>query len=322
MKKSFYNSVTIAGILYQHDLKEKKTGPNSKNPGTVYITGTIGIATDDQMENIVTVHYTYVTPTTAKGNTNKTYSILSSIINGTFHNYMEHGDGVKLSATPSIGLNEFYVEDNNNGQTELRLVSAQRNEGGFLSVINALPDRIEGRNRFKCDMLITKVTEVEANEDTGLDARVTVGGCIFDFRNQLLPVEFVATAKEAMNYFLGLDASQSHPVPITVWGPEIATTIKKRKVTESAFGEDEVQETVRTRKEFIITGASVESPDWDDPAFITAEELKALISEREIYLATLKKNHEDWKANKEANNKTAVTNSAIKASASDEEFKF
>ena len=39
----------------------------SKNPGTPFITGTISIATDDAMTNIVPVHFTYVTATFGSG---------------------------------------------------------------------------------------------------------------------------------------------------------------------------------------------------------------------------------------------------------------
>lgn len=319
MKKSFTNQVTIAGILYQHNLEEKETGPNSKNPGTKYITGTIDIATDDAMQNVVSIHYTYITATTSKGNANRTYGVLASIMDGTYHNFMEHGDGVKIQAFPSVDLNEFYV-DPSAGETEERLVSNKRNEGGYLSIVRTLLEE-DKRNQFKCDMIVTKVTEIEANEEQGLAARATVGGCVFNFRNELLPVEFVVTNPAAINYFLSQDASSSNPFPTQVWGPEVSTTIKRKKITENAFGEADVQETVYTRKEFIITGALAEPYEWDDPAFITAEELKELISKRELHLATLKKNRAEYKANKAVSNKAAVTSSAIN-STPDDGFKF
>ena len=66
MKKPF-NSVRLAGYLYDHKLVEKVSGPTSKNPGTTFYTGTIDVATDDECLNIVTVHYSYVTATNAKG---------------------------------------------------------------------------------------------------------------------------------------------------------------------------------------------------------------------------------------------------------------
>ena len=70
--KKMINATHIAGSLYQHDLTLKVTGENSKAPGTEFISGNIEIATDDAGVNIVPVHFTYVTATTAKGKANDT----------------------------------------------------------------------------------------------------------------------------------------------------------------------------------------------------------------------------------------------------------
>ena len=72
MKARLLNSTRIEGILYQHNLELKVSGPNSKKPGTEFISGTIDIATNDAMTNIVPVHFTYVTATTATGKENAT----------------------------------------------------------------------------------------------------------------------------------------------------------------------------------------------------------------------------------------------------------
>ena len=80
MKKTMENVTHIEGILYEHNLESKVSGPNSKTPGTPFISGTISIATDDALTNIVQVHFTYVTPTTSKGSANATYTLLQNII--------------------------------------------------------------------------------------------------------------------------------------------------------------------------------------------------------------------------------------------------
>lgn len=80
--KAMINKSHVEGILYEHDLELKTSGPNSKNPGTQFITGTVSIATDDAGLNIVPVHFTYVTATTAKGGTNATFTTLKNIIDG------------------------------------------------------------------------------------------------------------------------------------------------------------------------------------------------------------------------------------------------
>ena len=43
--KSMINKTHIEGYLYEHALEKKVSGPNSKNPGTEFISGTISIAT-------------------------------------------------------------------------------------------------------------------------------------------------------------------------------------------------------------------------------------------------------------------------------------
>ena len=66
MKKNMINSVHIEGVLYSHTLEARVSGENSKNPGTKYIAGDLDIATDENGLNVVTVHYSYVTPTYAQ----------------------------------------------------------------------------------------------------------------------------------------------------------------------------------------------------------------------------------------------------------------
>lgn len=53
MKKAFNNATYIEGYIYEHKLEEKVTGETSKNPGTPFITGTISIATDEDLLNVV-----------------------------------------------------------------------------------------------------------------------------------------------------------------------------------------------------------------------------------------------------------------------------
>ena len=75
--KNMINRSHIEGLIYEHDLQMRESGPNSKNPGTQFISGTIDIATDDAVTNIVTVHFTYVTPKYAKsGSDNATFATL------------------------------------------------------------------------------------------------------------------------------------------------------------------------------------------------------------------------------------------------------
>ena len=298
MKKTMINQTHIEGVLYEHNLEAKVSGENSKNPGTPFIAGTISIATDDAMTNIVPIHFSYVTSTFGSGKPNDTYTTLSNIVNGTFGTYMKDGadKAIKLRVDSALGLNEFFTE--RNGKEEL--VSAKRNEGGFVHKVDALDEDEKVRNTFKADMVITCVTHVDGDDEKGLPEKCVVKGAIFDFRKSLMPVEFSATNPNAMRYFEGLEASQKNPVFTCVWGRQVSETIVKQIRTESAFGEDEVREVKNTRRDFVITGASKEPYLWDDESSITAAELNEAIQKREVDLAAMKKRQDEYRASKSA----------------------
>jgi hypothetical protein len=294
--KNMINKTHIEGLLYEHALELRVSGPNSKNPGTEFIMGTVSVATDDKITNIVPVHYSYVTATTSKGNPNATFSTLKDIIDGKLCSVMEHGadKAVKLRIDSALGLNEFYSD--RNGKEEL--VSAKRNEGGFIHTCTELDQDEKNRNTFDVDMLITNVVRLDADEERNIPEKCIVKGAIFDFRKSLLPIEFSAVNPNAMNYFEGLGASSKEPVFTKVWGRQVSETITRKVTEESAFGDDVVREIKSTRKDFVITGAAKEPYLWDEADTITAAELTEAMANRETMLAALKQRQEDYKASK------------------------
>lgn len=296
--KVMKNATHVEGYIYEHDLEMKVSGANSKKPGTEFISGTISIATDDMGVNIVPVHFSYVTATTSKGNPNATFSTLKNIIDGVIGSIMKDGKekAGKLRIDSAIGLNEFYTE--RDGKEEL--VSAKRNEGGFVHVCDTLNEDEKTRNTFECDILITNCRRVEANQEKNIPEKVIVKGAIFDFRKALLPVEFTALNSNAMNYFEDLGASQSNPVLTKIWGRQISETVVKKTVEESAFGDAAVKETKSSRRDFVITGAAKEPYVWDDENTMTAAELTEAIANREVYLAGIKQKADEYKASKGA----------------------
>ena len=296
MKAKMFNSTHIEGVLYQHTLERRESGPNSAKPGTVFISGNIEIATDNALVNIVPIHFTYVTETTSKGTPNATFATLMNIINGTYGSVMKDGEdkAVKLRIDSAIGLNEFYT-DREGKET---LVSAKRNEGGFVHVVNALDENESNRNTFDVDIIITGVTTKEGDPDAGIVDKTIVKGAIFDFRKSLLPIELSAIDPGAMAYFEGLDASPKNPVFTRVKGNQISETIVKTIEEESAFGAPSVREVKNTRKDFVITWAQMNPYEWDDESSITAAELKEAMTARETYLATVKQRNDEYKASK------------------------
>lgn len=291
------NETHIEGYLYEHTLELKTSGPNSKNPGTPFISGIINIATDEECLNIVPVHFTYVTATTATGKPNATFTTLSNIVDNTYSTVMKDGKdlAVKLRVDSAIGLNEFYSD--RNGKEEL--VSAKRNEGGFVHVVtDGLAEDEKNRNTFKCDILITNVRHVDGDEEKGIADKAIIKGAIFDFRKSLMPVEFTATNPNAMNYFEGLDASNTNPVLTRIWGRQISETVVRRIVEESAFGDASVREVKSSRKDWVVTGARPEVYVWDDESTLTAVEVNEALKNRELALAAMRTRQEEYKASR------------------------
>ena len=294
--KKMVNNTHIEGALYQHDLTLKVTGENSKNPGTEFISGNIEIATDDAGINIVPVHFTYVTATTAKGSANATFNVLKNIIDGVYKTVMTDGadKATMLRVDSAIGLNEFYTD--RSGKEEL--VSAKRNEGGFVHVAPTIAEDEKTRNTFECDIIINNVIHVEGDEEKGTTDKATVKGVIFNFRNDLMPVEFSVTNPKAMAYFEDLGASNSNPIFTKIKGRQISESIVRRVEEESAFGEPSIKEYKSTRKDFVITWAQAEPYVWDDDSTITARELTEALAAREIALAEMKRRNDEYKASK------------------------
>lgn len=293
--KKMLNKVEISGKLYEHALEKKVSGSTSKNPGTEYITGTVSVATDEKALNIVQVHYTYVTATTKSGKPNSTYTTLLNIIDGKYKTVMGDGeDAVGVRIDSSIGLNEFYTD--RNGTTEL--VSAKRNEGGFIH-INNKNEPLEYKNLFTCDLLITNVRHIDADEDKNLPDKAIVKGAIFnDFNKTLMPVEFSVVKPAAIDYFEGLNASSSNPTFTKLWGIQINETVITTTTQENAFGEPLVRQVKRDRRDWVITGADPEPYEWNDESTLTAEEVNEAIKARDIMLANLKSRSDEYRASK------------------------
>lgn len=290
------NKTKIDGRLYQHTLELKESGPNSKNPGTQFISGNVEIATDNAITNIVTVHYTYVTATTSTGKTNATFNVLKDIIDGKLGTVMANGaeNAAIITIDSAIGLNEFYSD--RSGKEEL--VSAKRNEGGFAVVKSAMEEDETKRNTFDVDMIITGTRIIEADEEKNLPEKMIVKGAIFDFRNSLLPVEFSVLNPRAISYFESLDITQKNPVFTRLQGRQVSEVIKTTRTEESAFGDPIIKEYASTRKDWVVTWAASEPYAWDDESTITVAELTKAMSDRETYLATVRQRQEEYKASK------------------------
>ena len=245
-----------------------------------------------------------MTPTFGtSGKKNGNWDIMNKIIDGTYKTYMEVGEeATKLDIDSAIALNEFY-SDRNSQNGEMELVSTKRNEGGFIHIKKPdeeLKEKEADRAAFATDMVITKFKVVEANPDRDIKEHAILGGAIFNFRKELLPVEYVVYNPKAIAYFESLGISSKNPTFTEVRGTQVNSTIVKRKEEESAFGEVDVVETKSSRREYVVTWAKGTPYPWDDASSITAEEMKEAMSNRETYLAGIKKRQDEYQASKKA----------------------
>lgn len=302
------NSERIEGRIYQHDLAIKTVqNQSSQNFGKEFIAGTLEVAVDDAGLNVIPVHFTYVTEVTSKGQTNRTFTVLKKIIDEGKTIITDGMDeATKVRIDTALALNDFYTNDDS-------LVSIKTNEGGFVTIVNELSGENE-RNTFSADMVITGVTRVEADEEKNIkEDYVTVKGAIFNFRGDLLPLEFIVKNAGGMKYFEDLGASNSEPVYTKVWGRincETKTTIVEE---ESAFGEAAVKKYERKTKEWVITGTAKVPYEFGDEEILTGEELTKAMQAREVMLADIKKRSEEYKAQKAAGNTNSAPKSQIGA---------
>lgn len=313
MKARFINNTHISGYVYESKLDLKTAGPTSKNPGTKFIMGELKVATDEECLNVVSVHFTYVTPTTSKGKSNDTFNILYDILNGQKKTVMNSSkeEAAKVRIDSSLGLLDFYDKDD-------QLVSAKRNDGGFVHYISELEDPDKSAT-FECDMIITGTKRVEADPDRDIPEKVIVKGAVSNFRSALLPVEFTVLKPSGMDYFESLEASDRNPVFTKVKGVQESSTVVRKIVEESAFGEPSVREVRTSRKDWVITWALPETYVWGEADTVTDEDLKKMIADRELYLADQKRRTEENRANRTSVNVAAATSAST---AADGGFKF
>lgn len=291
------NTEHIEGRIYQHSL-ELKTVKNqaSANFGKTFIGGTIEVAVDEAGMNVIPVDFTYVVETTKNGGKNKTYSELMKIIESG-KTWMADGPelATKVSIDTALALNDFCVNDGN----EYTMVSQKINQGGFVTIVSALKEDEALRNTFKTDMLITNVSRVDANPENNIEEDfVKVRGAVFDFRNSLLPVEFVVKNPAGMAYFEDLEASNANPIYTQVWGRINHATESFKKQVDSAFGAPAVDIKERKIREWIITGTLKVPYDFGDEKVMTMEEVVKASQDRETYLADVKKRRVEYDAQK------------------------
>lgn len=302
MKQNLVNEVHGEGYLYEYDLKVRHSDKNN----TDFISGKISLATDEDCQNIVEYHFVYVTPVYSKsGKQNPNFGLLKNIIDsGKDKTVMGAGkeNALKLRVDGTVGLNDFW------SARDEQIVSIIRNEASFINQATNLNQDLRKRNTFKTDFVITGTFRKEADEEKSIPEHLVVKGATFNsFSKALLPVSYVVYNPSAIDYFESLEIDASHPAFTKVWGSICSQEFVTKIETKSAFGEDLVEERTTTRKEYVITGAQSDCYEWDSEDTLLASELKQAMSNRELHLAEVKKNFDDYQASKGAANGANTT---------------
>lgn len=283
MKSKMKNTTFTNGYIFSHTLKKR-----TSKKGVDFVNGEINVATDEAGTNVIPVHFSYVTQYFGKTDkVNQTYNVLLDIIeNGkTFEHYKTDADKVRI--TGNISVNDFYTKEG-------ELASPMRIEGSFVHLSTGEPIS-NAPSTFAADVLIVNVAERE-REDTG--AFVNLRGYVFNWRNEILPINFTIRNEAGMNYFLGQEISKTNPMFTEVRGEYISTTIKTETEIEGAFGEPIIQTTDRSFRAWDVVWASLEPGEFDDESTITKKELKQCLADREVMLAGVKERQEAYQANK------------------------
>lgn len=293
------NRVHVEGYVYQTkfprgSLEKRVSGPNSKNPGTEFIQGRIDVLVDEDGMNVVPVYFTYVIPVFAKsGKTNATYNVLSQIIDGgDAITWLNAGPAaMKVSIDGAMELNDFVAQDGT-------IASPKRVRGSFCSVVGQLAP-VDKRSTFRMDMVLTGCTHIEADPERNIpEDFVRLNGAAFAFNNALLPTTVEIDNPKGMEYFESLLDGADQPLYTRLDGIIINRTVMIEKEEESAFGDPIVVSVPRNERKWLVTNALKTPYEFGEEGVLTVEELTNAQQDREIHLAEVKKNNDEFRANR------------------------
>lgn len=315
--KKIVNQEHLEGRVYEHDLSIKTVqNRESSNFGKSFISGTLNVAVDEEGLNVIPIHFTYVTEVTKSGNRNNTFTALKKIIDEGKAWITDGPDmATKVQIDTALALNDFYSQQD-------ELVSLQVNEGGFVTIVNKICDEGTERHKFMVDMLITSARRITP-EDHPEDMHVVLKGAAFNFRNAILPVEFIVRNPQGMMYFESLNVSSKTPVFTKVWGTINSVTKVTEKKDVSAFGEAAISYSEKKIKEWTVTGASQTPYLYGDENVLTEADVTKAMQDREVMLAETKKRRDEWKASQITSNSNAfASNMAMNATTVNTGFNF
>jgi len=265
-----FNSIDFKGRLFDYTLEER-TGDYG-----VAIAGelTIEVDADGTLANA----RFFAKPKFNSGKANSTYAVLDAMMSGEYQTVKENGEAADwIAITGSVDVNYFVSKQSNDGE----IARAQKVRGGFIK-----PNR-EKRyaNKWKTDLLVTSITDVEADVERGLDRFLRVKGFIVDdYNKRLAEIQVQVRAEKAINYIAGLEASIAQPYFVSTWGALMQ--VKRLVVTKNAFGEDEENEF--SNIQWVVTGMNPEAYIFGDESAITNEDYETFRANLSAFIDAIK----------------------------------
>ncbi len=308
MKKTT-NNAHVEGYVFSHKLRQLV----SKKDNTPFISGDVNIATDSTFTNVVKVNFGYVTEFFKSGKVNATYQVLMDIINGISKTAeIDGAAAVKLRIDGSVSNNDFVTKDG-------EMVSPKQVRGQFAHVMEG--NIREDAATFDIDMLINNVVEHEVEDG---DDYITLSGCTFSFSQAMVPLDVNVRSNGGINYFMGLDISKKNPVFTHVKGEIVSKSVEREVTEESAFGDPIVRKVMRSLHTWDVTWAAVEPYEFGEEGVLTVDELKEKMNERQEYLASVQKRHDDYIASRDGGQSFETPKKAapVVDDDDDEEFDF
>ena len=309
MSKKFVNNVNVAGYVFSMTIQERVS-----RKGVPFISGEIRVATDEDAMNVVPVNLRYVGEywDAAKTKPNQNYTVLKNLIT-TVKTYEEVGNAAtRIRISGSAGVNDFVTKEG-------EVASPKRVEGSFVH----LGDVRNFGATFDIDTLITKCVEQEFEDQDPIDR---LSAYMWNYRKAIMPIDFTVRIPGGKSYFLGEDISSKNPLLTELKGDIVSTIIENTTYVEGAFGDPVAKTTTKSVRGWDVNFASKEPMPFDDESTLTKKELKAMLEEREERIAEVKKNREEYLAQKNGNGFDAApkvaTKVAVKVSEDDDDFEF
>ena len=267
---------------------------DSANFGMSFIGGEIQIATDEACTNIVRIHYTYepeyrIDKETGERKENRNFRDLKKLLdNGNYVLAVGKENADKVAINTTLVENAWVSRDN-------EVVSSAQLEGGFITLNPILSEDEAERARFEVDMFLAdgavKHVEHEDSEET-----LKLHGGVFNFRNDINIIDLVGTGN-MIDFFEDLIADG--PVFACVTGVLDFANIEATIEEEGAFGPI-VRKISRRKRDFVIKNVKDYDRPLEDGVPFNGEDIKKALQDREVRLADVKKNYEDYQANKAA----------------------